>query len=56
MEVARQGVWSSHASGDAGDIFELFSESDVEACPKVETKAPHQARVSMVESSEFEPK
>lgn len=55
MEVARQGVWFSHASGDAGDISELLSESKAEAGPEVETRAPRHARVYVVESSESEP-
>lgn len=47
---------SSHASGDAGDIFELFRELKTKAGLEMEIRAPSQARSSMVESSKFEPK
>ncbi|KAM1305559.1 hypothetical protein ACFX2F_023079 [Malus domestica] len=40
---------SSQVAGDAGDISNLFNDSEAEAGPEVE------ARVTVVESSEYEP-
>ncbi|KAB2608629.1 formin-like protein 14 [Pyrus ussuriensis x Pyrus communis] len=54
-EVTRQEVRSSQATGDTGDIFELFDDLEDEAGPEVETQAPRRARETMVESSKFEP-
>lgn len=42
-EAARQGVRSSKDAGDAGDISELFSESEADVGPEVETRAPRWA-------------
>ncbi|KAM1952079.1 hypothetical protein ACFX15_006615 [Malus domestica] len=39
-EVARQGVGSSHVEGKAGDVSELFGDSEDEVEPTVETRAP----------------
>ncbi|KAM2066998.1 hypothetical protein ACFX1T_043391 [Malus domestica] len=54
-KVARQKARSNQVAGDAGDISELFSDSEVKAKPKVETGAPRQARATMVETSESMP-
>ncbi|KAB2632120.1 hypothetical protein D8674_028367 [Pyrus ussuriensis x Pyrus communis] len=45
-DIARQGVGSTHASGDVGDNFELFSELETKAGPEVEEMAPRPARGS----------
>lgn len=55
-EAVRQGVGSSQAAGDVGDIAELFSELEAKAGPEVETRAPRRAKASIVESLESEPK
>ncbi|KAM1018318.1 hypothetical protein FF1_039802 [Malus domestica] len=43
-KVARQGARSNHAARDAGDISELFGDSEDEAGPNMEIQAPRHAR------------
>ncbi|KAB2631952.1 TMV resistance protein N-like [Pyrus ussuriensis x Pyrus communis] len=46
VEVTRLGA------GEGEDISELFGDSEAEVKPEVETRAPRQARATMVETSE----
>lgn len=47
---------SNHAPEDVGNISEMFSELETEVGLKLEMMAPHQARLSGVESSKSEEK
>lgn len=55
IEAARQDARSSQAVEDDEDITELFGDSEVEAEPKVETRASRQAKTIVVKTSESEP-
>ncbi|KAB2626235.1 S2-RNase [Pyrus ussuriensis x Pyrus communis] len=55
VEAARQGPGSNQAAGEAGDISELFSDSEAEVGPEVEMWAPWWARVTVMETSESKP-
>lgn len=54
VEAARREARSSHAVGDAEDIFEMFGDSEGEVKPVVETRAPWRTKATVVESSESE--
>ncbi|KAB2634778.1 hypothetical protein D8674_038198 [Pyrus ussuriensis x Pyrus communis] len=54
-EVARQKAGSSHVHEDVKNISKMFSESETEAGPEVETRALRWARSAVVESSNSKP-
>ncbi|KAB2625669.1 hypothetical protein D8674_017329 [Pyrus ussuriensis x Pyrus communis] len=53
--VARKETGFSHVLEDAGNIFEMFSESETELGPEVETRASRRVMYAVVESFDSNP-